>query len=93
VPYRIDYTDEARRNLRRLPGYYRPPARRMIERLQADPRPPRAKELRDAPGRYRLRLDEWRIIYRVNDDLQEIVILAIRRKTGPETYEDIENIA
>ena len=42
------------------------------------------------PKRYRIRLVRWRIIYRIDDDDQTVLILRVRRKTGPETYEDID---
>jgi len=76
--------------MRRLPGYVRQRARRTVSALADDPRPAKAKELRDKPGRYRIRLVRWRIIYRIDDGDQTVLILRVRRKTGPETYEDID---
>ena len=90
MAYRINYTDEARGALRTIPGNYRQRLRRLIESLANEPLPVGAKELRNLPYRYRLRLDRWRVIYRVNDDDMTILILLIRRKEGPETYQDIE---
>ncbi|MBI2876186.1 MAG: type II toxin-antitoxin system RelE/ParE family toxin [Candidatus Tectomicrobia bacterium] len=89
--YRIKYTDEAKRALHTLPGRYRQRARRIIEGLAIDPRPATAKELRDRPGRFRVRLNGWRIIYRVDDEEQVVTILAIRIKKGPETYHNLES--
>jgi mRNA interferase RelE/StbE len=86
VPYRIDYTEEARRAIRTMPGNYRHRARRLLEALADNPRPPGSKELRDLPGRYRIRLDRWRIIYRINDEDSIITVLRVGRKSGPETY-------
>jgi mRNA interferase RelE/StbE len=90
VPYRLSYTDAARQALKTLPGNYRQRIRNLIESLSIIPRPPKAKELRDLPNRYRLRLDNWRIIYRVDDEQMTILILHVRRKQGPETYQDLE---
>jgi mRNA-degrading endonuclease RelE of RelBE toxin-antitoxin system len=45
--------------------------------------------LRGLPGRDRIRLDGWRVIYRVNEAAQELLILFVRRKSGPETYQDV----
>ena len=73
-----------------MPGNYRQRARRLIEALTDAPRPSGAKELRDLPGRYRIRLNGWRIIYHLDDENLIILILRVRRKTGPETYQDIE---
>jgi mRNA interferase RelE/StbE len=62
----------------------------VIEALANNPYPPKSKELRDLPGRYRLRIDSWRIIYRVDNQELTILILRVRRKEGSETYQDIE---
>lgn len=88
MPYRIRYADEAKRDLRELPGNYRQRIRRLIESLPGTPRPRRAKELRDRPGRYRIRVDGWRLIYRIDEEDEAILVLRIRRKSGPETYRD-----
>jgi mRNA-degrading endonuclease RelE of RelBE toxin-antitoxin system len=42
------------------------------------------------PGHYRLRLNGWRIIYRLDKEILTILILRVRRKTGPETYQNLE---
>ena len=90
MPYQINYTDEARRALRTVPSNYRQRIRGVIEALGNNPFPPKSKELRDLPGRYRFRMDSWRIIYRVDNQELTILILRVRRKEGPETYQDIE---
>jgi mRNA interferase RelE/StbE len=90
VAFRIRYTEEAKDALKDVPGNYRQRLRREIEALADAPRPPHAQPLRgDTPPpreRYKIRLDRWRIIYRVLDDEETIRILRIRLKTGPETY-------
>ena len=90
MTYRISYTGAARKDVRRLPGNYRQRIRRLIEALPREPRPQNAKELRDMPNRYRIRVERWRVIYRVDDDDMQIIILRVRQKTGPETYRDID---
>ena len=59
--YRLKYTEEARQDLHRLPGFYWQRIRRLIESLAENPRPGVAKELRDRPDRYRIRVDDWRM--------------------------------
>ena len=88
--YQINYADEARRSLRTLPGNYRQRIRRLVESLADEPRPRQAIELRDMPNRYRIRVDHWRLIYRIYDDEIVVLVLDIRYKTGPETYDEIE---
>lgn len=95
---RISYTEDAHRPLHSMPGNYRQRAMRLLESLAANPHPPGAKELRDMPGRFRpslrsglrLRLDGWRVIYKVDQETNSLLILAIRRKIGPETDRDLE---
>ena len=58
--------------------------------MARESRPADAKELREKSEYYRLRLDGWRIVYRVDDENQVVRILRVRLKTGPETYENLE---
>jgi mRNA interferase RelE/StbE len=90
MTYRLQYTAAARRDLADVPGNYRQRLRRKIEGLADQPTPPDAKELRERPGRYRIRVDRWRLIYRVDAEDSVVLILRVRRKAGPETYSDIE---
>jgi mRNA interferase RelE/StbE len=88
--YRIRLLETAAREVRRLPGNVRQRVRHVIAALADNPRPSTTRELRERVGRYRIRLDDWRVIYRVDDDAQSVIVLAVRQKTGPETYDDIE---
>jgi len=90
MAYRLRYTDAARRDLAELPGNYRQRFRRAIEALAVQPTPSGAKELRERPGRYRIRIDRWRLIYSINESDGVILVLRVRRKTGRDTYLDIE---
>ena len=81
VGTRIRIATTADREIRRLPGHVRQRARRAIQEL---------KELREKSGFYRLRLDGWRIVYRVDDENQVVRVLRVQLKTGPETYENLE---
>ena len=89
--YQISYSNEAKRALPHLPGRYRQRARRVIEALARNPRPAGAVELRDLPNTYRIWLNGWRIIYQIDDDGALLLIIGIRYKTGPETYENLES--
>lgn len=89
MPYRIRIHPEAARQVERLPGHVRQRVRRLIRGLALDPRPAEAGELREMPGRYRIRIDRWRLVYRVDDDVLVVVVLRTGLKTGPEFYEDL----
>ena len=76
--------------LPRVPGRYRQRARRAIESLAGNPRPAGAEELRGLSGVFRVWLNGWRIIYQVIEDDAVLLIIGIRYKTGPETYDNLE---
>jgi mRNA-degrading endonuclease RelE of RelBE toxin-antitoxin system len=81
VSYQIDVPPSARKEIELLPGYARAQARELIRGLKENPYPPRAKELSGKPKIYRLWLaTHWRIAYKVDDDLQHVLILRVRRK-------------
>jgi mRNA interferase RelE/StbE len=87
--YRIEYAPEVRSDLRQLPGDYRQRFRRSIEELAQNPRPRHAIQLRDRLNRYRIRVDKWRIVYEVEDDVLLVLVLRIGQKLGPEFYEEL----
>lgn len=90
LPYRIRITETAETEMRHLPGHVRQRCRRMVTDLGLEPHGFGARELRDRPGYYRVRLDGWRIIYRVDDEARALTVLRVRRKTGPEIYHELE---
>ena len=89
MPYRVRVSAVAEDDIRRLPGNVRQRIRRLVGALAGEPRPSRARELRGMAGLFRLRVDDWRVIYAVDDRDRVVVVLAVRRKSGPETYEEI----
>ena len=72
-----------------LPGRYRQRVQRTIAALATNPRPHQAEPLRTFPDRYRIRLDEYRIVYRIEDDLLIVEVVKVGRKHGPEFYENL----
>jgi mRNA-degrading endonuclease RelE of RelBE toxin-antitoxin system len=66
--YQLSTTAQAKNDLRNLPGHVRQIALRIVNSLAVEPRPPEAREPREKPGRYRIRLQKWRLIYRVYDE-------------------------
>jgi hypothetical protein len=48
------------------------------------------KKRRDLPGRFRIRLDRWPVLYRVEPEEQTVPILRVPLKTGPETHHNLE---
>lgn len=74
--YQIDIALSVRRQIEELPGNIRQRIKREIAKLAFNPRPENAKELRGSlTGRYKIRLDHYRLVYRVDDDAVTVVIL------------------
>jgi len=95
MAFRIWIKDEAKAEVRALPGNVKQRARQAITRLGEDPRPADSREMRTAANvaieTRRLRLDRWRILYVVDDDWEEIGILAVRRRP-PYDYDDLDDL-
>lgn len=87
--YRLEIKTTVLRQIDALPGRYRQRVRRTIAKLAMNPRPLIAHPLRTFPDRYRIRLDDYRIVYRIEDDLLIVEIVKVGRKHGPAFYDDI----
>lgn len=88
--WQIDFTANARQDLKDVPANMRPRLLATIQALANDPYPTRAKQLREPLSPYyRVPVADWRIIYKVEEDIKLVMIHWIRRKTGTETYEDL----
>ncbi len=91
VSYQISIAPEALDDLRNMPARFRNRTRQLIGDLETDPYPSRSKRLRYPLSHLRrVPLERWRIIYQVDEDEKEVLIIRILRKTGPETYEELE---
>ena len=92
--YRLDISPAAQDEIKRLPGTVRQRIRRAIKDFAVDPRPPHSKrldfQLPEAEPR-RLRLEHWRIIYVVIEDVQQVAVLAVRRRP-PYDYADLPEL-
>lgn len=80
MTYRITFLPSARRQLARLA---RPAQRRVaqtIDALAQDPHPPGARPLQGTKAILRIRLGGLRIIYRVQDDILEVLVVRIARR-------------
>ena len=83
---------------KRLPGHVRQRIKQILTNLGKKPRPTPSKILRlpdtlnhSLPAEWeirRYRVDDWRIIYAINETWQEIGVLAIRKRP-PYDYEDL----
>lgn len=84
---------------KQLPGHVRQRIKRTIDSLVDMPRPAHSQVLQ-LPGEAeseletgwevrRIRLDDWRIVYAINENWAEVAILTIQKRP-PYNYEDLE---
>ena len=91
MKYTLVLHPQAQSDLKDIPARYRRRLINLINGLAQDPYPARSKQLEDPLAHLRrLPLDQWRVIYDVMDEEQEVNIYHVRLKTGPETYEDLD---
>jgi mRNA interferase RelE/StbE len=76
-PYRIELTRDALRALAKLDKPVRRRIQGAIDKLADDPRPAGLIALRGAPGAFRVRVGDYRIIYTLHDDRLLIVVIDI----------------
>jgi mRNA interferase RelE/StbE len=75
--YRVRFTPKAWKEVESLP---RPVAHRLVKKAESladDPRPTGVKKLSGSPARYRIRAGDYRIIYRIEDDVLLVLVVAI----------------
>jgi mRNA interferase RelE/StbE len=80
VPYRVEDTAAARRDLQALPRDMLIRVEARIQGLADDPRPPGVQRLRGSQL-WRLRVGDYRLIFAI-DDAQQLVTIARVRHRG-----------
>lgn len=82
--YEIELTPAARRSLKSLPRSVVKRVDAKILALGQNPRPQGAKKLRDQDNLLRVRVGDYRILYRVEDD--RLLVLVVRISHRREIY-------
>lgn len=77
TPYKIVLTPAARRDLISLPRHILRRVDAKILALGQNPRPQDAKKLRDRDGLLRVRVGDYRVLYRVEDDCMIVLVVRI----------------
>ncbi|MFA4840654.1 MAG: type II toxin-antitoxin system RelE/ParE family toxin [Agrococcus sp.] len=77
--YRIEILPSAARAIRKLPADGKRRVQAIIELLGEEPRPPAAKKLTARPE-WRVRSGDYRVLYRIEDQLIVVVIVAAGRR-------------
>ncbi len=94
MSYRINISPDVRKTIPTLPGHIRQRIRKAIQGLAQNPKPPRSRIL-DFPLEFaeprRLRLEEWRVIYAVIEDVKVVAVVAVRKRP-PYDYTDLSDL-
>ena len=96
--YQVWLDDEVHESRKNLLGKIRQNIKKLIDGLAKQPRPSKSKIL-DVTGlaispqieKRRQRLEDWRIIYAINDSEKWVWILAVRQRP-PYSYEDLPEL-
>jgi mRNA interferase RelE/StbE len=86
VTYRVEILPSAEREMARLDFEVRRRIDRKILSLANDPRPLGVKALSGTHGGLRVRVGDWRIVYRVEDD--RLLVLVVRVGNRRDVYRE-----
>ncbi len=84
MAYRVVIEDGATRALRRLDRDIQRKVVAKLERLEENPRPPGSKKLEGAEDLYRVRVGDYRVVYRI--ERQELLVLVVRVAHRSDVY-------
>lgn len=89
--YQLSYEEHVARAIERLPGTVRQRIVRILRELRQNPRPAYSIPLRNRFNNlYKISLDQYRIVYRIEDEIILITVLKVGKKHGPEFYQEID---
>ena len=77
MTYRIELTKAAVRDLSDIPTNILKRVDGCILALAEDPLPPGVKKLKNSDGLYRVRVSDYRIIYRIEQEILTILVVKI----------------
>lgn len=80
-PYRIELRPAALRALRKLDPPVAKRVQGVIALLGQEPHPPASKQLRGRPGRRRVRVGDYRVIYEIHEDVLLVLVLTLGHRS------------
>lgn len=80
IRWHIEITRDALKTLAKLDKPVRRRLQAAIDRLADQPRPAGVVALKDRPGLFRLRVGDWRVVYRIEDDRLVVIVVDLGRR-------------
>jgi mRNA interferase RelE/StbE len=78
--YEVPIAPTAQRQYRKLPAEVRQRVAKALAALSEEPRPSGVVKLRGSSNRWRIRIGDYRIIYRIEDEIVLVTILIIAHR-------------
>ena len=75
--YRIEVSATAEKQIRKLPREDQIRVLRAIRPLATEPTPPGSRKVRGYEDVFRIRVGTYRILYRIDDDRREVIVLRV----------------
>lgn len=77
--YRLDITDRAKQQIKLVfPQHVRAEIVQSVLDLCDEPKPPNGELQRELFGRYRLKIDGWRVFYKIDEKGKVVTVLEVR---------------
>ena len=80
APYEIQFKTSAAKEFRKLPIEIKTRLQKAMNALQIEPRPPGMKKLAGEDDLYRIRVGDYRVIYKIDDAVLLITVMRIRHR-------------
>lgn len=79
--FRVEFTDEADKQLESLDKPVRRRITLAIAKLEANPRPDGVKQLKGASDRWCIRVGDWRVLYKIEDGRLIVLVVVIGHRS------------
>jgi len=79
--YSLSFKNSVEKDLRKIPHESIPRIFEHIEKLSTDPFPYDTRKIAGAESLYRIRIGDYRIIYRVVHESREVIVFYIRHRS------------
>ncbi|HEY1093331.1 MAG TPA: type II toxin-antitoxin system RelE/ParE family toxin [Glycomyces sp.] len=84
--FRVEFTEEADKQLKSLDKPVRRRILLAVAKLEGNPRPEGVKKLKGKSDRWRIRVGDWRVLYKVEDG--RLIVLVVMVGHRSKVYRD-----